>query len=245
MFNYYESKKRVYDILNSKTKIEKKDYIPSNDSEFTYENGIKAWVGAMFLDIKESSELFKKYNEEKLARILRAYFSEIVGILKLNNNYRQIGIRGDCVYAIYSVSTKDDLKKILSDSILINTFNKMFQKILVNSNFVSFEIGIGLGLSETLIVKTGQKFSGINDNVWIGESVVDASKLSGQGNRDGFETIVMNELFFNNIKEFNANPEHNYSYYISSKYSYKSQSIVYQCDMINVDYNKWIDGGMK
>lgn len=245
MFNYYESKKRVYDILNSKTKIEKKDYIPSNDSEFTYENGIKAWVGAMFLDIKESSKLFKKYNEEKLARILRAYFSEIVGILKLNNNYRQIGIRGDCVYAIYSVSTKDDLKKIFSDSILINTFNKMFQKILVNSNFVSFEIGIGLGLSETLIVKTGQKFSGINDNVWIGESVVDASKLSGQGNRDGFETIVMNELFFNNIKEFNANPEHNYSYYISSKYSYKSQSIVYQCDMINIHYNKWIDGGMK
>ncbi len=245
MFNYYESKKRVYDILNSKTKIEKKDYIPSNDSEFTYENGIKAWVGAMFLDIKESSKLFKKYNEEKLARILRAYFSEIVGILKLNNNYRQIGIRGDCVYAIYSVSTKDDLKKILSDSILINTFNKMFQKILVNSNFVSFEIGIGLGLSETLIVKTGQKFSGINDNVWIGESVVDASKLSGQGNRDGFETIVMNELFFNNIKEFNANSEHKYSHYISSKYSYKSQSTVYQCNMINIDYNKWIDGGMK
>lgn len=245
MFDYYESKKRVYDILNSKTKIENKDCIPSNDSEFTYENGIKAWVGAMFLDIKESSKLFKKYNEEKLARILRAYFSEIVGILKLNNNYRQIGIRGDCVYVIYSVSTKDDLEKILSDSILINTFNKMFQKILVNSNFVSFKIGIGLGLSETLIVKTGQKFSGINDNVWIGESVVDASKLSGQGNRDGFETIVMNELFFNNIKEFNANPEHKYSYYISSKYSYKSQSIVYQCDMINVDYNKWIDGGMK
>lgn len=245
MFDYYESKKRVYDILNSKTKIENKDYIPSSDSEFTYENGIKAWVGAMFIDIKESSKLFKKYDEEKLARILRAYFSEIVGILKLNNNYRQIGIRGDCVYAIYSVSTKDDLEKILSDSILINTFNKMFQKILVNSNFVSFEIGIGLGLSETLIVKTGQKFSGINDNVWIGESVVDASKLSGQGNRDGFETIVMNELFFNNIKEFNANPEHNYSYYISCKYSYKSQSIVYQCDMINVDYNKWIDGGMK
>lgn len=245
MFNYYESKKRIYDILNSKTKIEKKDYIPSNDSEFTYENGIKAWVGAMFLDIKESSKLFKEYNEEKLARILRAYFSEIVGILKLNNNYRQIGIRGDCVYAIYSVSTKDDLEKIFSDSILINTFNKMFQKILINSNFVSFEIGIGLGLSETLIVKTGQKFSGINDNVWIGESVVDASKLSGQGNRDGFETIVMNELFFNNIKEFNANPEHNYSYYISSKYSYKSQSTVYQCDLINVDYNKWIDGGMK
>lgn len=245
MFDYYESKKRVYDILNSKTKIENKDYIPSNDSEFTYENGIKAWVGAMFIDIKESSKLFKKYDEEKLARILRAYFSEIVGILKLNNNYRQIGIRGDCVYAIYSVSTKDDLERILSDSILINTFNKMFQKILANSNFVSFEIGIGLGLSETLIVKTGQKFSGINDNVWIGESVVDASKLSGQGNRDGFETIVMNELFFNNIKEFNANSEHKYSHYISSKYSYKSQSTVYQCNMINIDYNKWIDGGMK
>ena len=218
--------------------------MPSSDN-FTYHNGYYSNVTAVFVDIKDSTALFGENKKKSTSKIIRAFSSEIIEILKDDSNLREIGIRGDCVYAIYSVSTKDDLEKILSDSILINTFNKMFQKILVNSNFVSFKIGIGLGLSETLIVKTGQKFSGINDNVWIGESVVDASKLSGQGNRDGFETIVMNELFFNNIKEFNANPEHKYSYYISSKYSYKSQSIVYQCDMINVDYNKWIDGGMK
>lgn len=244
-FDYKESKKRVYDILYSKTKIENKDQIPSNESEFTYENGIKTWVGAMFLDIKDSTLLFKNYDEEKLARILRAYFSEIVSILRNNTNYRQIGIRGDCVYAIYSVTNKDDIKEILSDAILINTFNKMFQKILSNIGYATFEIGIGLGLSKTLIVKTGQKYSGINDNVWIGDSVVDASKLSSQGNRDYFETIVMDDLFFSNVKDFNANNDYKYSHYISSKYSYKTQSTVYQCDMINIDYNDWINGGMK
>lgn len=244
MFNYKESKKRVFNILNSKTKIEEKDFIPSNESEFTYENGIKTWVGAMFIDIKDSTTLFKKYDEELLARILRAYFSEIIGILKNNSNYRQIGIRGDCVYAIYSVSEKSDLEIILSDAILISTFNKMFQKILLNAGFTTFEIGIGLGLSETLIIKTGQKNSGINDNVWIGDSVVDASNLSSQGNRDGFKTIVMNELFYSNVKDYSANKNYKYYHYLSAKYSYKTLSTVYQCDMIYVDYNDWIERGM-
>ena len=243
-FDYKESKKRVYDILNSKTKIEHKDQVPSNDKEFTYENGIKTWVGAVFLDIKDSTTLFKNYDDEKLARILRAYFSEIVSILRDNSNYRQIGIRGDCVYAIYSVTNKDDIEEILSDAILVNTFNKMFQKILTNARYVNFQIGIGLGLSETLIVKTGQKHSGINDNVWIGDSVVDASKLSSQGNRDNFETIVMDEVFFNNVKDYNANANYKYSHYISSKYSYKTRSTVYQCEMINIEFNDWINGGM-
>ena len=62
MYDYKKSKEVVEAILKSPTKIIEKDNIPSSDSEFTYENGIKAWVGALFVDIVDSSKLFQSPN---------------------------------------------------------------------------------------------------------------------------------------------------------------------------------------
>ena len=47
MYEYKKSKETVEAILKSPTKIVEKDNIPSSDAEFTYENGVKAWVGAL------------------------------------------------------------------------------------------------------------------------------------------------------------------------------------------------------
>lgn len=79
----------------------RKTTIPASESEFTYENGIKTWVGALFVDIVNSSRLFQYANEDT-ARIIRSFCSEIISILKDDDNYREIGIRGDCVYCIYT-----------------------------------------------------------------------------------------------------------------------------------------------
>ena len=240
MFDYEKSKRRIFDILNSKTKIKSEDTVPFNDSEFTYENGMKSYVAAMFLDIRNSTNLFKNYDEEKLARILRSYFSEIVRILKENKNYREIGIRGDCIYAIYSVKSISELKSVIDDAIFVNTFNEMFQKILEKTDFATFQIGIGLGLSNTLIIKTGLKHSGVNDYIRIGDSVVNASKLSGQGNKDGFETIVMDEEFYNNIKDFKADGIHDYSHFSKKRFSNKINAYAYHCDLIEEEFYEWI-----
>ncbi len=129
-YDYNEAKKRIFGILNSKTEIELKDSIPNSDSEFTYENGIRTWVGALFVDIRNSMNYFKNNKDELVARVMRAFCSEIITMLNQNNKYRQIGIRGDCVYAIYSVSNKQDLSSILIDAFYINTFQQLFQKIL-------------------------------------------------------------------------------------------------------------------
>ena len=112
-YDYKEGKKRINAILNSKTKIKELESIPKDESQFTYENGIKTFVGSLFVDIRDSSKYFKENNSEHIARIMRAFCSEIISILNENDSYRQIGIRGDCVYAIYSVPLKDDVKNIL------------------------------------------------------------------------------------------------------------------------------------
>lgn len=145
-------KKRVIDILTSKTSIKEMDSIPSSEDEFTYENGIKTWVGALFVDIRNSTDYFKENKPETIARVMRAFCSEIISILQKDANFRQIGIRGDCVYGIFSAPLIRDLEQILSNAILINTFQKMFQKILLKNSMPTFEIGIGLGCSNDLVI---------------------------------------------------------------------------------------------
>ena len=80
-YDYAQGKKRISEILNSKTKIEETETIPKSDEEFTYENGIRSWVGALFVDIRDSSDYFKNNNADKVARVMRAFTSEIITIL--------------------------------------------------------------------------------------------------------------------------------------------------------------------
>ena len=241
---YRNCKKRVIDILTSKTSIEDMVSIPSNEDEFTYENGIKTWVGALFVDIRNSTDYFKNNKPETVSRIMRAFCSEIISILEKDGNFRQIGIRGDCVYGIFSTPLKKDLERILSNAIHINTFQEMFQKILSNNSMPTFKIGIGLGCSKDLVIKVGKKGTGINDLIWIGDAVIDSCKLSSQGNTNGFKPIVMSDCFYNNIKDEKANSKETYSYFCSEKFSNKLGESVWHCDMILIDFNDWINGGM-
>ena len=73
MDNYDEfrnCKARVIDILTSKTSIKEMDSIPSSEDEFTYGNGIKAWVGALFVDIRNSTDHFKENKPETISRVM-------------------------------------------------------------------------------------------------------------------------------------------------------------------------------
>ena len=219
-FMYKESRKRILDILDSKTKIENCDTIPKNEDDLNFKNGIRSWVGAIFVDIVDSSSLFKSGEEEKVARIMRAFSSEIIGILESDKNYRQIGIRGDCVYAIYSAPNKEDLERILDNAVLINTFQKMFNKVLEQKHFPTFKIGIGLGASEDLVIKAGKKGTGINDNIWIGSAVVNASNLSSEGSRSNNSPIIMDGTFYYNIKDVKVNEKYCYSDYVTKKKLY-------------------------
>lgn len=245
-YDYKESKKRIDDILSSKTEIVKKDSIPSNDNEFTYSNGIKCWVGAIFVDMVGSSELCKA-PDEKTARIFRAFCSEIIAILKDDSNYRQIGIRGDCVYSINSAPYQSDLVTMFEKAFTINSYLKMLQKTMKKYGYEPIRAGIGLGCSEDLIIKAGQNGSGINDKIWIGKAVVDASKLGDLANRNGVEPIAMSTVFYNNVKEILEKRNPKYKDWIkpySGRYSYYSSPEFYHCNIISTDFDEWVENNV-
>ena len=240
VYEYKRSKDAVESILESPTQIVEKSSIPS-DSGFTYENGIKAWVGALFIDIVDSSKLFQSPNEDT-ARIIRSFCSEIISILKDDDNYREIGIRGDCVYCIYNVSLQKDLVEIFRHAYRINTFMTMLNKLLRKHGYTLISGGIGLGCSQDLIIKAGQNGSGINDKIWIGKAVVDAAHLSDVANRNGISAIAMSPLFYNNVIKYLCEENERYkSWIIAHSAGYYGSVDFYHCNIVETSFNKWIE----
>lgn len=241
MYDFQKSKETIESILSSPTKIVTKDTIPSSDGEFTYENGIKAWVGALFVDIVNSSKLFQSANEDT-ARIIRGFCSEIISILKDDPNYREIGIRGDCVYCIYNAPYQSNLVDIFRHAYRINSFMNMFNKILSKHGYTTISAGIGLGCDKELIIKAGQNGSGINDKIWIGKAVVDAAHLSDTANRNGISEIAMSPVFYDNIRETLFEENEDYKSWIHAHTPvYYSAPDFYYCNITEIEFNAWIE----
>lgn len=242
MYNYRDSKSNIINILKSQTPIEKKNTIPV-DSAFTYENGILTWVASIFVDIENSTKLFNTKNE-KLARLMRAFTSEVICIFQDIKNYNQIGIRGDCVYSIYDIKTTNDLIGVFKIAVHLNTFLKMFNKIIVNYGYKKINAGIGIGCDEDLIIKAGRTGTGINDKIWIGKAVVDASNLSSIAARNGISNIAMSPLFYSKIINSLLDRNKDYSKWIKAHKANNSIDF-YHLDVIQNDFNEWIENGMK
>jgi hypothetical protein len=196
-YDYKSGKERVDAILNNKLEvIEKK--IPS-DSSFTFENGYYGWVTGIFVDIRDSSILFADENRIKVAKIVRSFTSEIIEILRDDDNLREIGIRGDCVYAIFATPNQSDIYELADKTFYINTYLNLLNKLLQKKSYPTIKAGIGMSSAQELVVKAGRKDVGINNKVWIGSAVTKASNLSSLGSKNGISPLVYSSVSYSNF----------------------------------------------
>lgn len=239
MYKYKEGKSRVVNILHASIKVDEIDSIPKNDSKWTYANGVKSWVTAVFVDLRDSTELFKE-NSIKVSKVIRAYSSEIIDILNSSDLMREIGIRGDAVYAIYSSPNKNDINEIFTLVCYVNTYMKMLSKLLSQNGFSNVRAGIGMATSNDLIIKVGRKHTGINDRVWIGKALAEADRLSKITNlkrSSGFTNPIAVSLdVYSNIRDLDNNEK--FLSFDNNNDCYKSKAVI-------DSFNKWINGGMK
>lgn len=242
-YDYKSGKKRVQEILNNRLEVVKQDKVPS-DNEFTFSNGYYSWVTGLFVDIRNSSSLFSEENKEKVSKIVRCFTSEIIEILRDDDNLREIGIRGDCVYAIYTTPEKHDEYEIAYKAFYVNTYMQMLNKLLEQKNFPTISVGIGVATEKELIVKAGRKDVGINSKVWIGDAVTKSSNLSALGNKNGLRTIVFSSLSYDNfISELVSGEGENARSWFIRRF-HTDYGTFYDADIIVVDFFNWIDNGM-
>lgn len=243
-YDFKERRKKVEEILDNTDQVNDVDKFPS-DNEFTYSNGYKAFASAIFVDLRDSTSLFTDSDDIETAKVIRGFTSEIIEILRNNTNdkdLKEIGIRGDCVFAVYSTPLKLDVYEIANRAFYINTYMKTLNVLLQERGLPRIKAGIGLATSKTLAVKAGRKSSGINNLVWIGEAVAKASKLSDLGNKDGIGPIVMSSFFYNNYMEKQTTKD------AESWWENKLDSThgsYYHGDVIKSEFNTWIESGMK
>lgn len=243
-YDYRCGKERVEAILNNELNVIEKEKVPKDD-QFTFDNSYKCWITAVFVDIRDSSKLFSNGDEVKVSKIIRSFTSEIIEILRKDENLREIGIRGDCVYAIYSTAARSDIYEVMQKVYYVNTYLKMLNTLLEKKNYPTIDAGIGVSSAKELIVKAGRKDVGINSKVWIGEAVTKASNLSSLGNKNNIRPIVLSNCTHHNIidetvklngdksrKWFKINVDNDYGTY-------------YDADIIQKEFNDWITTGMK
>lgn len=237
MYNYVEGKNRINEILNSKVPVEKKEHIPG-DGYFTYENGIKSWVGSLFVDIRKSTELFNNNDDIVIAKMIRSFSSEIVDILNNSKFIQEVGIRGDCVYGIFDIAQTTDLKEILSAATNINCLILLLNKLFKRKGYPEIQVGIGLGLNEDLIIKSGKKGSGINDKIWIGKAVIDGCNNANLGSKYNngiwFSSVVLSGLFYNNIEEFEE-------WKVLFEQKYYNNSYYYVGNPVYIEFERWVN----
>lgn len=234
--NYYveKSAKRIDDILNvSNTSFEELDEIPSRD-KLNFTNGFYINVGALFIDIRDSSDLMDEHKRPTLAKLYRSYISEVVAVINSFEDCKEINIVGDCVSAIFNARYKSQLQAMFSCSAKINSLIKILNYKLEKKNIQTISIGIGLAYGRTLMIKVGYSGSSINDVVWMGDVVNEASNLCNKANKENNKCILVDADVQCNLTDHQKG---------LLKYNYTEQC--YEGDIINKEMEKWYDENCK
>lgn len=243
-YDYKKGKERIEAILDNELIVIEKDELPSDDS-FTFSNGYYSWVSAVFIDIRKSSILFADEDKEKVSKIIRCFTSELIEILRKDDNLREIGIRGDCVYAVYTTPNKKDVYEIADKTFYVNTYMKMLNSLLSDRSLPNLSVGIGMSTAKELVVKAGRKDVGINSKVWIGTAVTRASNLSSLGNKNGYSPLVYSNCsYINFIDKLTEHDKEKDPESWFTEHDDNNNGTYYTANIIKSGFDNWIQAGM-
>jgi len=228
-YDYETSFQRIEDkISSSDNSFPERDSIPPR-TELTFSNGFYVNCTALYIDIRDSSELPNHHTRPKLAKLYRAYISEVIAVMVGDGNCAEVIVEGDCVIGIFNTLKKVDIDSVFSIaarlSSLIDVLNCKFDKYAIQN----ITVGIGMSYGRALMIKAGFKGSSINDVVWMGDVLNEASKLCGYGNKEYYDNEVMvSEVIYNNLNDKNK-----------SLLSWSSSRQCYHGNVININMNNW------
>lgn len=247
-YDYKAGKQRLEEILDNDMEVVEQDKLP-NDDDFTFTNGYYSWVSAIFVDMRDSTELCADEDKEKLAKVFRSFSSEIIEILRDDDNLREIGIRGDCVYAVYTTPKESDELEIAIKAFYINTFMRMLNKLLKDRDLPEIKVGIGQSTAQELVVKAGRKGVGINSKIWIGKAVTRACHYADYGGKNGNPSLVFAknsyDYFIKGLKKRNSGKSEKEVENWFTYHKDEGEGAYYTADIIETDFNNWIKAGMK
>lgn len=228
-YDHPESCDRIKNLLNAVDSVfEDKDSIPPAD-QLTYDNGFYVKCSAVFVDIRGSKKLTEKHTRPVLAKIYRSYISETIAVMRGNQDIRHINIEGDCVWGIYDTPYKSDIDGVFSTAACISSLIDILNWRLEKKDYSQIDVGIGCSWGRALMIKAGNKGSGVNDVVYMGDVVNEAAKLCSLGNRNYNPEMHVSDDFRLNLNEHNQK-------LLSRDYT----NTCYSGNVINTGMDNWL-----
>lgn len=230
-YEFGKSLLRIDEILNASNDEFEEVWndIPSRD-KLTFTNWFYVTCTALFVDIRWSSKLSDSHTRPVLAKIYRAYISEVIAVINWNDRCREINIHGDSVWGVFETPKKVDVDSVFHVAYTVASLIDVINFKLQKKWFKEISIGIGIDDWRALMIKAWYNGSWINDVVWMWEVVNQASKLCSYWNR-GFsdKEIMVSSLIYDNLNDHNK-----------SLLSWNQDRNCYNWYVINTNINDWI-----
>jgi class 3 adenylate cyclase len=213
--------------------FEEVDGLPDRD-KLTFTNGFYGMCSAVFIDIRDSSGLTSKHTRPVLAKIYRAFISEMVAVLNSDPYVREVNIVGDCVWAVYKTTQTNHIDDVFEIAFTANTLIKLLNQHFNQRGIDPLRIGIGVDYGRVLMIKAGFNGSTINDVIYMGDVVNSAAHLAHEAGRGwGGNPIYIGSDFRQNLNEHNQS-------LVTSRYV-SGIGTVYSGDVIRTEMNDWIN----
>ncbi len=227
-YEFLKSFARIEQILSEKdNSYEELESIPNRDA-LTYTNGFYVKCTALFVDIRDSSKLTEKHRRPTLAKLYRAFVSEVVAVMNGNNSCAEIKITGDCVNGIFNTPSKPDFNAVFATAARISSLIQMLNYKLNEYNITPIRIGMGMDYGRALMIKAGYLGSSINDVVWMGDVLNYASNLCNNANRNITKSFMVSKVIYINLNADNQN-----------LLNYNSYQDCYEGNIVNVAMENW------
>ncbi|MEI2810739.1 MAG: adenylate/guanylate cyclase domain-containing protein [Nocardioides sp.] len=233
-YSHISSSARIAEILDQPVgQFEETDALPDRD-RLTYTNGFYGRCSAIFVDIRDSSALTTKYKRPPLAKLYRAFISEMVATLNSDPDVREVNIVGDCVWATYNTPYTRDIDDVFTVACRANTLRKLLNKHLTKRGYDELSFGIGVDWGRVLMIKAGYNGSGLNDVVYMGDVVNRAAHLAHKAGRGwAAPPMWIGSDFNNNLTDDNSK-------WLTSRYD-SQLGTVYTGDVVLTTMSEWIN----
>lgn len=233
-YSYTLSSERIKNILSQPAgAFEEVNSLPDRD-RLTFSNGFYGMCSAIFIDIRDSSELTSKHKRPTLAKIYRAFISEMVAVLNSETSVREVNIVGDCVWAVYNTPSKSDIDRVFNVASQANTLLKLLNHHYAKAGLDPLAIGIGVDYGRALMIKAGFSGSGISDVIYMGDVVNRAAHLAHEAGRNWSPPIFVGDIFQINLNEHNQG-------LLTSRYT-PALGTVHTGNIVSTTMNEWVEG---
>ena len=221
---------RIDEILDaSNDSFEESDSIVDR-SKLTYTNGFYVYATALFVDIRDSSNMTDAHKRPVLAKIYRSFISEMVALMNGHSTCKEVNINGDCVWCVCETNYKADIDGVFSLAAKACSLVDILNFKLSKRGYQTYEVGVGIDYGRALMIKAGNKGSGLNDVVWMGDVVNQACHLSNEANSGYFDKrVFLSNVIYDNLNDKNKN--------LCSKDGGRN---IYQADVINIGMSDWL-----